>query len=436
MQEKRWLTLIFSLYFMLAGAYSWGVPPWEGPDEPAHYILAVNLARVGKFSSIQRNYEAGQPQPYYWLASVPLKVLYEINPAWVEVVYPERDYGNVRQSAPIFFWSADNYLFLPGLYLLRWLNILLGAGALGLNYAAMKRFTHPDLSPLPLTALALGALAPQFLHTTATVANDTLGILAGASLFWLMAKIMSENISPRWLGMAVGLGILLPVMTKLTALPIGLVLIGGVALNARQRWPLHWKRLVGVGALLGVGSVLLLALLLPTTGMLLWRQIQLRVFSVSPEALSLDYLWEMVSQVVWSYWGKVGWLAVGLPGWVIAGLTGLGLLGAGMDVRRCWGENDTREGVTRWADWLVIVAAGLTGLAVLKNGLNTVNSQGRYLFPTLGPLTLIMVRGWEGLLPARWRRYLLPGIIGLMLGINVMLWMGGIIPVYYQPGLD
>jgi len=458
MTERRWLAIIFGLYILFAFAYSWLMPPWEGPDEPAHYILAVNLVRVGIFSTTKRNYEAGQPQPYYRLVSVPLKWLHEINPEWVAVVQPERDYGNVRVAAPIFDWSDENYQFLPGLYLLRWLNILMGAGALGLNYAAMRRLSlkklgfsnsheensppyslsdppfaekNPGFSPA-LAALALAALTPQFLHTTSSVANDTLGILAGAILFWIMSRSASL---PLWgLGGGVILAFLLPYTTKLTVLPVGIALAIAIIFQVRARWPDAWRKFAIGGLVLGGGTLLLGVLLIPKMGDLFLRQVIWRALTISEDARTLEYGWEMVKQVVWSYWGLVGWLSVGLPGWVVVLLTGLGMIGVGVGYNGAGGlRRKGEEGEKKWVSWGVGLMAGLTVLAVLKNGLTTINSQGRFLFPAIGALALLMVSGWEKLLPARFKPYLLPAVIVLMIAANLILWFGGIIPVYYQP---
>lgn len=444
MNEKRWLALILTLYGLFAFTYSWLIPPWEGPDEPAHYVLALNLATVGIFSSIEDNYEAGQPQTYYWLASGPLKILHSLNREWVKVFYPERDYGNVRKPAPIFFWSDANYRFLPGLYTLRWLNICMGMGALLLNYAAARRLmagrfqSQQPLQSLPsqtvpLAALALAALTPQFLHITSSVANDTLGILGGGILFWLMSRVIFEQVSLRELGIAFVLAFLLPYLTKLTVLPVGMALVIVIGVHIRNRWPGKWRQLVLAGLALG-GSALMLGLwLAPRMGNLFIRQFKWRAFSFEEDALSWEYLREMVKQVVWSYWGLAGWLQVRLPGWAVFLLTGLGAFGAGAEgLWRRGGEGERRAG-GMWAVWLV---AGLSVAAVLKNGLNTIYSQGRFLFPAIGALAFLMVSGWERWLPARFRGYLLPGIIVLMIGANLFLWFLGILPVYYQPFLE
>jgi hypothetical protein len=87
--------------------------------------------------------------------------------------------------------------------------------------------------------------------------------------------------------------------------------------------------------------------------------------------------------------------------------------------------------------WLVTWLIALcTILAVFRNGLTTSASQGRFLFPAMGALSLLMMTGWHDLLSERLRKYLPAFIILLFMGCNLWLWLTGVIPIYYQPFLD
>ena len=87
--------------------------------------------------------------------------------------------------------------------------------------------------------------------------------------------------------------------------------------------------------------------------------------------------------------------------------------------------------------WLAIcLIAIFTILAVFRNGLTTFATQGRFLFPAMGALSLLMVAGWHNVLPERVQRYLPALIVLFFFSCNMILWLTGIIPVYYQPFLD
>ena len=87
--------------------------------------------------------------------------------------------------------------------------------------------------------------------------------------------------------------------------------------------------------------------------------------------------------------------------------------------------------------WLAVwLVALLTVLAVARNGLTTFATQGRLLFPAIGALSLLMVAGWHQTLPTRIQQYLPLLVILLFLFCNLILWLTGVIPIYYQPFFD
>ncbi len=94
---------------------------------------------------------------------------------------------------------------------------------------------------------------------------------------------------------------------------------------------------------------------------------------------------------------------------------------------------DYPQGALWLATWLIAI---LSILAVFRNGLTTIALQGRFLFPAMGALSILMVAGWHDVGSERVQRYLPPFIILLFLSCNMILWLTGIIPVYYQPFLD
>jgi hypothetical protein len=85
---------------------------------------------------------------------------------------------------------------------------------------------------------------------------------------------------------------------------------------------------------------------------------------------------------------------------------------------------------------MVWVAAGLSLLAIIRNALVTPQYQGRFLFPSLGALSLLMIMGWYTLLPPCTRPYLPYLIMAVLIGLNFLLWFTQVIPVYYQPFWD
>ena len=426
--ERGWLILIFALYFLLAVGYSLLMPIWEAPDEPAHYHLAWHLATYAEYPSQEINYEAHQPRPYYYFGSWVIRALDRLDPELTRFRHPREYRFNIRKPERRFDWTDENYYFLWGAYILRWINIVFGGIALGLNW---KTFRQMAPSSLSLSALAFVALMPQYLHITSSVNNDVPGTLAGALLFYLVIRFLKEPAFQSGLFLLV-LAILLPFVTKLTVLPVSAAVMLILAWKwvfgfSRKRWLLY----SAFGILLGAG---IFYLWFPETVQAAWKEIEWRLFSLRKNALTEKYIRSVTSQILWTYWGKVGWLAVGLPLWVIQLLTGLGWTGMILQVVDLIRSRTGGLALGLWfTAWAIAI---FTLLAVFRNGLTTFATQGRLLFPAIGALSVLMVAGWHEVLLERFQRHLPALIVLLFLCCNILLWVTGILPVYYQPFLD
>jgi hypothetical protein len=267
-----------------------------------------------------------------------------------------------------------------------------------------------------------------------SVNNDALGTLAGALLFYLAIQLLVHPTILLGLFLIL-LAVLLPLFIKLTVLPVSAALLVLLTWKWLFSFPQkRWLLYSGLFVLLGAG---IFYLLFPETIQSAFSEIQWRLFSLRKNALTEKYIKAVSSQILWTYWGKVGWLAVGLPLWAIQFLTGFGLIGMAFSVYKLIrlrpGPLRSLQRSLWFVAWLVAL---FTVLAVFRNGLTTFATQGRLLFPAIGALSLLMVTGWHHILPARIQRYLPVLVILLFLVCNLVLWLTGIIPIYYQPFFD
>ncbi len=428
--ERRWLTLIFALYFFLAIGYSLLMPLWEAPDEPAHYHLAWHLATYHEYPTPEVNYEAHQPRAFYVLGSWVIRALNSVDPELTRFRRPREYVYNIRKPERRFDWNDRNYRFIWGAYLLRWFNIFLGAVALWLNWKTFK-WISADRPTLGLSALGLAALTPQYLHIMSSVNNDAAGTLAGALLFYLGIRFLKEPSALTGL-VSIFLALLLPFLTKLTVLPVSAALLvilawKGVFAFPQKRWLVY----AGLGILIVAGTS---HLLFPEILQSAVSEIKWRLFSLRKNALTLEYFKAITSQIIWTYWGKVGWLAVGLPLKSIQLLTGFGSIGILLWVYVWIKSKADRAHSSLWLTAGLI--AVFTVLAVFRNGLTTSATQGRFLFPAMGPLSMMMIAGWHDILPMRLQRYLPALVILVFLSCNAVLWLTGVLPIYYQPFFD
>ena len=316
------------------------------------------------------------------------------------------------------------------MYALRWINILFGGIAVWLNWKTFKLIA-PEKATLCLAALALAALTPQYLHIMSSVNNDALGTLAGALLFYLTIRFVKESSNLFGL-LSIFLAVALPFFTKLTLLPVSAAVLMIIAWKwyfgfSQKRWLLYSILLVLLAA--GVFYLLFPEIIQSAASEINWR-----LFNLRKKGVTVAYLKTISNQIIQTYWGKVGWLAVGLPAGIVNLLTALGLVGAAIQIRKLI-KLRTKE--PQFTLWLATCLIGLfTILAVARNGLTTGATQGRLLFPAIGAMSLLMVAGWHQTLPEGVQRYLPALIILLFFCCNMILWLTGILPVYYQPFLD
>ncbi|MGZ9234961.1 MAG: hypothetical protein ACXW4E_05495, partial [Anaerolineales bacterium] len=417
--ERRWLISIFALYFFLAIGYSLLMPSWEAPDEPAHYHLAWHLERKGEYASYELNYEAQQPRFYYYLGSLVISTLNEINPKWTSYYLPRESKHNIRVPEPRFAWTDRNYRFLVGVHVLRWINILFGGIALWLNWKTFK-FIASEKPTLCLTALAFAALTPQYLHIMSSVNNDAFGTLAGALLFYLM--IRSVSASSNFLSLlTIILAVVLPLITKLTVLPVS----AAVLIMMAWKWIFGstQKKWLIAASLLLFACLIIFYVFFPEIIQTALGEMKWRLLSFRENAYTQKYMKFITDQILATYWGKVGWLAVGLPTWIIKSLTALGLIGMLLNVYALVKNRVMDQRSILWiAVWIIAV---FCVLAVFRNGLTTRATQGRLLFPAIGALSLLMTAGWHELLPQKLQRHFPVFIVLMFLLCNMILWQTG-----------
>lgn len=471
------------------------MPPWEAPDETAHYLVTLILAREGRFPAFEETYEAIQPPLYYWLTAQSFRLLDHIDPA---IIRPYRPSLTTGHPFTRYNWTADNFRFLWGLHILRWLNMLWGGLALYFIYRGVQRLAaaaRPGERPhilLPVTTAAAVGLMPQFAYNSASFSNDPLANATGALLFWLLVVVCQAQLRLRQLALIGAVALAAPLLIKLTILPMSLALCLVIMRQIQRRYQNKWAWFVGGGLLLSITISAGYTLLSPTSAEVLWRSLTWRLTTIRPDAFSGWPLWRIVTFYTTSYWGQVGWKSAGLPGGVVAGLVGLGLLGWLASLRLltaqwppsrfwrwlfpalslivagwlllyrhdawwqipwmvpagfltisllAWWRFDRVDPAVRLslpsASWQAVwLAAVLTLIVIFKNFLTTPQYQGRFFFPSLGAFALLMTAGWYTLLPRRLFPYLPYLVILLMLALNAILWITRVVPVFYQPFLD
>jgi 4-amino-4-deoxy-L-arabinose transferase-like glycosyltransferase len=455
-QEIILLGLLLLGYLMLGTLFAVRTPPWQAPDEPAHYNYVRQLVD-GEWPII----EPGDWDQAY-LSQV---VGAEFDPA-----YPVDGLTYEDWQPPLYYLlQLPVYRLSDGsLTAMRLLSVLFGAGVVVLAYIA-GRAVFAGNTPSALAVAAFVAFLPQHLAILGSVNNDSLAELIIAAILALLVVPWPDRPPTRrlvLLGLLLGAGFLMKGTVYLMAPVVGAFLLvrywptrPDSSAGETQLKLLTTNRRPVRSLIYAFAPALLLGLLLWGRNAAVYGGLDVLARAAHDEVVvGQPRTAEWVAQyglagtigrflrtTFNSFWGQFGWMAAPLPGWMYWPLAALtlaavvGLLSVFADHRP-----QTTDDGRRIADrglWSVVcgqqslqvLVLGLTFLLTLAlhvgYNLTFVQHQGRYLFPALIPIAVGFTAGlnyWLRPVVRRWpwAAYLLPlGFVVLLGGISLFaLW--------------
>lgn len=423
----RWIVaLILVAYVVLGVLYAVFTPPWQVPDEPAHYNYIRHIAEEGALpvmapgdydqSYLERITDQEDPFP----PDLP------IDP----ITYED------HQPPLYYLLAALVYLLLDGALLpLRLFSVALGLGTLLIAHGLIRRL-FPQRPAVPLVATALIASVPQHLAMMAGIENDALAELLVAAGLWMAVRYVQRDVNGRQFLVGWGLTLGLVVLTKVSAyvvLPVALLAVG---LRARREGR-SWGWAAGQAAWIFWATVALAGpWLIRNVGIYGWTDpLGMARHNLVVEGQPRTAAWvaeyglggllgRMARTTFQSFWGQFGWMGVPLQPaiylalLIFSGLLVVGFVGWTVDRRRARLTPPQVDGL------MVLGASGvLTALIYLAYNLTFVQHQGRYLFPALIPLMVAAALGLEWLLSpqgGRWAAAGLAGVGGLLLVVGLI----------------
>ena len=428
--------LILSAFIPLGVLYLRATPLLETPDEPSHFSLVKYIAdEVGLPPARPALPEAGPAPvilpgspvyyapPLYYVLGAPLIAGLDTagfatnvipNPNWARGWAPTPSRSS--QNKNFYVHTADQRPPFAGwavaMLRLRIFSLLLGGVTVGGVYALARTiWTTPVDTSWVFATTALVAFNPAFLFTTIGVTNDALLIALSTWAFVLMARLVSRG-PDAGSGLVLSLGITLGLaaLTKQSALAFVPAAILAVAWAARskpepRRMVPRWLLLLAVLITLLAGGWYLNNTL--TYGDPLGFEPHRPPAGGWHPSLSL--LVRQFGQALQSYWAVFGWgliLVEPVVYLLFAVFVLIGLLGCAM------------QPAGRKSRLTALLALGvLFNLIGLLLWLwRTSAPYGRLLFPTLGPVAVLLVVGWR-----RWlgtgRGRIFASVVALTLGL-------------------
>lgn len=432
---RRWLVALLAAYLVAGGFFALLTPPWQAPDEPAHYNY---VAHIATHLRLPRLAEGDYDQE---------KLDYLLNSKFAPKLSTEGlRYENYQP--PLYYLVVTPIYWLTGgsIYALRLFGLLMGMGTIVLLYLCLE-LVFPGKTLIPLGAAAFAALLPMHIAVAAAVTNDGLAelLMMAAMLVllrWMRARFYAdEDPNPAQarrqgrrgrqqlalLGVLLGLGMLTKIYAYML-LAIALVVVV-VVVWLRPRVPAATVERVKLspsrrGLLAGVQRSLwvvvpacLLALPIWIRNMLLYGASDFLALRYHDQVVvGQPRTTEWLAQHGWvaygerafgftfkSFWGVFGWMGVFMDEriytmlLVFSGVIFLGVLWA--TVRFISGGQDTDMDVFQLS---VLILFGLILLAVTVSytwyNMKFVQHQGRYFFWGLLPISTVIALGWREVL--------------------------------------
>lgn len=437
MRFPRSLWIVMIVYCALAGSYAALVPPWETPDEPAHYRYVTELARrwrppadpeIRQKDSFCRDY-VYTTSNYEWyhpaLGYLPLAVVYKVlqliaphslpadippfNPLFCSDPFTHPNLFRLETPRPLDIWQHN-----WGLLCLRIASSLWGLVVIIATYQIGQSL---KMGTFAVVAAAGVAFLPQFTFINASIRNDTVSNAISALLFLLAVNMQIFPQRRDRLALMTGLILGAGLLTKLTlAYLIPMVLLAVILPPPRSLQKIIRPIIYVIVLPFAIAGLYHLcyqearAALIHTKAQMV----------INPGSLSWTYWKSFVPMLVDLFYARFGWANVLVPSLWIKIALGIWMLGIGLSSLRMIQllsqgmENPEGNVLILLYFGLLLALAG-----TIRYNFSHFQPQGRFLFPALAAWALLSMWGLATALPKRARLLAGLAIAGFMLLFNL-----------------
>ena len=408
--------IILALYLVLGALYALRTPPWETPDEPAHFNYVRYIAEHGALPELK----AGDYDQAY---------LEAIKAAKFPASMPIDSIRYASHHPPLYYLlAAPLYLIArpaglySALYALRFFSLALGLIVLVIAFRVLSEIFGND-SLTVLASVGLMATVPMHLAMNAAVNNDTLAEVVVALVLLISIWRAKGKIDDRRFILAGGISYGLALLTKETIYMSAVLLVGAEMLYRRSRThdtrsllALSLRLLVplfAVALVLSAPWFIRNAVTYGPTDLLGWARHDAVVVGqpTTAEWVARYGLSHIVADffiiTFKSFWALFGWMGVLVNDRIYVGLfvpVSVALLGL---VLSSWRVVRERKTLASEPGRGIVLLALLLGVILAEHvwyNLKFVQPQGRYLFPALIPIAAFLAMGLQELVVERYRR--------------------------------
>lgn len=405
-------------------AWSFAVPVFEGPDEPAHWQYAHYLHQNHALPIYGPRFVEANSPPLYYLLIAPLATDSKLPPIGYagdeygpvfSLLFPPRVYQNASGDLGRYwpFRTARLVSVLISLFTI-WFCAQAGTEASGSRW----------------TGLFVGGLVafwPMFTFRGMNVSDDALVTALSALALYLIVRLIRRGFT--WgIGIFAAVAVAGAFLSKINAIilpvPLLLALISGKA---------PWRvKLIRAGVL---GAVIL-AVVAPWLirnhylyGDVLAQRAMLTAVGGSIHRNSLGSGYFRVYfplALTTSFIGTFGWMSLRLPIWGYLAYA-ISLLSAGA----CWLGGVWQRRIDFRLSGILSSVIVLNLMVVVYINLTFTQAQGRYMLPALPAIALLLGLGMQSL--PTWSKFRTTLTLGGLAVSNVVILVAWVIPAYWPP---
>lgn len=445
--RTSYLFLLFLALSLVRGIlYASVIPPWQAPDEIAHFEYISLL--------YQKRHLLQPDDASPLLQQEIISSLYE-HRFWSHIPYPEPEtmplslaeipfvggssvLGRFSLAYPLgalFFGSVFYQDIITQLYAMRLLSVGLGMLVVATAFLTVREL-FPNDKFLLLTVPAWISFSPQHTYITSSVSDGNLAELLISILTYIMVVALRRGLSLPRMVIALLL-VTLGLWTKATAaFALPWLAIGGLFFLRGRKGETGKKRPIPWVALALTLAVLCLTIWSARNLQSLqgwWVAAQAWSVAQPDSSASIQALRLHAITVFKSFWAYFGWMIAPLdPHWyALLGLLSLAALG-GVVAFLVKATRRARP-VSFWqrrAVLLLLVGSLLSIIMVLAT-FGAHYSQGRYLYPAIVAFSTLFMLGIRQLIPSGYEKHLLPLIVCSFFLFDTLCLMDYLLPFFY-----
>lgn len=420
--RRKYLAAIPLASAALMVAWSFAVPVFEGPDEPAHWQYACYLNQKRALPLYGPSFVEANSPPLYYLLIAPLAVDpklpaigYGTEYDRILMLYPPRLFQNT---------SGDFGLYWP-FRAARLVSVLISVFTIW--FCALAGM---EASGSPGTGLLVGGLVafwPMFTFRGMNVSNDTLVAALSALALYLILRLIKRGFT--WgIGILAALAVAGAFLGKTSAiiLPVPL-LLAIISEKAPRRVKLLRAGVLGAMMLITVGPWLNRNRHL--YGDLLAHRAMFTAVSnlVHEHSLGSVYFRTYFPlHLIRSFIGTFGYMSLPLPAMAYLIYT-IALVAAGA----CWIRGIWQRRIDFRLSAILISVIVLNLIVVVNINLTFTQPQGRYMLPALPAIAVLLGLGLES--GRSWSEFRTKLTLGGLAATNLIILVFLVVPAYWPP---